>query len=109
MGERQLISELLNCRYMLFENEKSMVDDESFSFDLATEVDFSYEDLFNMMNELPKQYRDVFNLHCIESYKHKEIAALLKIDENTSRTRLLRARAQLQKILHQHCLEKIGK
>jgi hypothetical protein len=39
----------------------------------------------------------VFNLYAIEGYSHKEIAELLGINENTSKSQLSRARMQLQK------------
>ena len=56
-----------------------------------------------MVQNLPEGYRVVFNLYVIEGYKHKEIAKILSISENTSKTQLLKAkrmlRNQLEKIL----------
>jgi RNA polymerase sigma-70 factor (ECF subfamily) len=43
----------------------------------------------------------VFNLHVIEGYNHQEIAEMLKISENTSKSQLSRARAALQQKLVQ--------
>jgi len=43
----------------------------------------------------------------IENYKHKDIAELLGIDEKTSRSRLLRARLQVQKELYKRCITKL--
>jgi RNA polymerase sigma factor (sigma-70 family) len=54
-------------------------------------------DLLNMVQELPGGYRTVFNLYAIEGYSHKEIAELLGINENTSKSQLSRARMQLQR------------
>lgn len=56
-------------------------------------------DLLEMINELPDGYRAVFNLYAIEGYSHKEIAELLGISENTSKSQLSRARQYLQKNL----------
>ena len=53
-------------------------------------------DLLKMINELPSGYRTIFNLYAIEGYSHKEIGELLGINENTSKSQLSRARAQLQ-------------
>ncbi|NVK28122.1 MAG: sigma-70 family RNA polymerase sigma factor [Flavobacteriia bacterium] len=52
--------------------------------------------LLQLIEELPVGYRTVFNLFAIEGYGHKEIAEMLDIDENTSRSQLSRARKQLQ-------------
>jgi len=38
----------------------------------------------------------VFNLYCIEGYKHHEIAAMLGINEGTSKSQLSHARRILQ-------------
>lgn len=59
-------------------------------------TDFNKEDLMKMIEGLPENYRIIFNLYCLEDYSHKEIAELLSIKENSSRTRLNRARKMLQ-------------
>jgi RNA polymerase sigma factor (sigma-70 family) len=56
-------------------------------------------DLLAMINKLPDGYRTVFNLYAIEGYSHKEIAEMMGISENTSKSQLSRARAHLQKYL----------
>ncbi len=56
-------------------------------------------DLLQMISELPVGYRTIFNLYAIEGFSHKEIAEQLKINENTSKSQLSRARAHLQKKL----------
>lgn len=48
---------------------------------------------------LPDGYRSVFTLVEVEGYSHKETAALLGINENTSRSQLHHAKKQLQKLL----------
>ena len=49
----------------------------------------------------PDGYRMVFNMYVIEGYKHKEIAEMLKIDINTSKSQLSRAKKYLQRELLQ--------
>jgi RNA polymerase sigma-70 factor (ECF subfamily) len=44
-------------------------------------------------------YRTVLNLYAIEGYSHKEIAAILDIEESTSRSQYTRAKAMLEDIL----------
>lgn len=53
-------------------------------------------DLLALIAELPVGYRTVFNLYAIEGYNHKEIADMLEINENTSKSQLSRARKFLQ-------------
>ncbi len=59
----------------------------------------SAEDLLEIIRELPAGYRMVFNLYVIEGYNHQEIAEMLHISENTSKSQLSRARAALQERL----------
>ncbi len=60
------------------------------------EIKYTEEELLSIINELPESYRLVFNLYAVEGFKHKEIAQLFGIDENTSKTHLFRARQLLQ-------------
>jgi len=62
-------------------------------------ADFNKEDLMNAIEGLPENYRIIFNLYCIENYSHKEIAQMLSLKEESSRTRLNRARKMLQEHL----------
>ena len=55
------------------------------------------EKLLEYIQELPDQYRMVFNLFVFEKMKHREIAALLQITEGTSKSNLNRAKGILQK------------
>lgn len=55
------------------------------------------EELLSLIDELPAGYREVFNLYVIEGYKHHEIATLMGISENTSKTQLMKAKLALQK------------
>jgi RNA polymerase sigma factor (sigma-70 family) len=57
---------------------------------------FTSEELYRVLNELPTGYRMVFNLYAIEGYKHKEIAEMLGIDTNTSKSQYSRAKAVIR-------------
>lgn len=48
------------------------------------------------IQHLPPGYRAVLNLYIIEGYQHLEIAEILGISENTSKSQLSRARKVLQ-------------
>ena len=75
------------------------VDDESYFKEETTnhfEVESNVSELQRLVDNLEDDFRIVFNLFAVEGYRHKEIAALLKITENTSKMRFFRARKQLQ-------------
>jgi len=57
----------------------------------------SANELMKCIESLPNGYRTVFNLYAIEGYAHAEIANMLDISENTSRSQFMRARKMLQK------------
>lgn len=73
------------------------IDSVSESNDLgAMENMLEAEDLMKLIRELPVGYGTVFNLYAIEGYNHAEIADMLEINENTSKSQLSRARKWLQ-------------
>jgi len=59
--------------------------------------DLPLDDLLSLIQELPDQYRLVFNLYQLDDYTHKEIAAMLGISENTSKSNYHRAKQVLRK------------
>lgn len=56
----------------------------------------SAAEMLAMIQELPAQYKMVFNLYVFEKLQHKEIAEMLGISEGGSKSNLSRARAILQ-------------
>ncbi len=59
----------------------------------------SADDLMGCIAELPDGYRTILNLFAIEGYSHQEVAEMMKISENTSRSQYSRARVRLLEIL----------
>ncbi len=57
------------------------------------------EDILKYIQELPAQYRMVFNLYELDAYSHKEISDLLGISINTSKSNLHRAKSILKQKL----------
>jgi RNA polymerase sigma-70 factor (ECF subfamily) len=51
------------------------------------------------MDQLPEKYRVVVQLYLLEGYDHSEISQILKLEETTCRTRLLRGKGQLKELL----------
>lgn len=58
-----------------------------------------YKELMDLISSLPPDARTVFNMYVVEGYSHKEIAATLGCTEATSRSKLQRARLQLQEMI----------
>ena len=56
-------------------------------------------DLDHALSRLPDGAREIFVLHDVEGYKHREIAELLDISAGTSKAQLHRARTILRKHL----------
>lgn len=57
------------------------------------------QDILNLLSQLPQGYRTVFNLYVIEGYKHREIAEIMGISINTSKSQLILAKRKLQQLL----------
>lgn len=85
------------------ENQKT-IKEEDFEDELQSaiegidfNVDYLTEDyLMKLIQNLPENYRVVFNMYAIEGYSHKEISKMLNIAEGTSKSLLSRARVILQ-------------
>ena len=60
---------------------------------------FSTDDLLILLHNVQPEYSSVFNMFFIDQLSHKDIAETLQIDENTSRTRLFRAKILVKKEL----------
>lgn len=67
--------------------------------DWSVEEGISMEQVKYAIDELPPKYKYVVQLFLVEGYDHSEIAEILDITETTSRTRLLRGKAQLKEKL----------
>lgn len=72
-------------------------------FDLRSDQNVTAElaakDILQLLEQLPNGYRTVFNLYVIEGYKHREIADLLDISINTSKSQLILAKKKMQALL----------
>lgn len=56
----------------------------------------AYKELLKMIQNMPNGYRTVFNMYVVEGYSHRDIGNELGISENTSKSQLSRARANLK-------------
>lgn len=63
------------------------------------ENDLFERDILQLLDQLSPGYRTVFNLYVIEGYKHKEIAEILNISINTSKSQLIHAKNRLKQLI----------
>ena len=84
----------------------SSIDDNDRYFATSEEDDewgayqLTEAEILAMVDELPPQYKVVFNLYVIDGLSHRSISEKLGISEGTSRSNLLRARSILQKLVN---------
>ncbi len=63
------------------------------------EDQLSANEILRLLDKLPTGYRTVFNLYVLEGLKHKEIAELLEISINTSKSQLILAKKRLKDLV----------
>jgi RNA polymerase sigma factor (sigma-70 family) len=108
------------CRIMVNESlmhlrkKKNLVlytDEQAIEVTLPAEVllKIEAEELNALIMQLPIGYRAVFNLFAVDGYSHKEIAAILKINENTSKSQFSKAKARLKLLIEQNRQQAYGK
>lgn len=89
--------------------DTEVTDDEQSPDDLMAAIrkaDFSREEILDAIAQLPDHHRTVLNLYVFERLTHPQIAELLGISQNTSKSHLMRARKELQQILFNKSKEK---
>jgi len=64
--------------------------------EVEANTNLSLDQLLDLIQNLPDQYRLVFNLYQLDGFSHKEIADLLKISEGTSKSNYHRAKLILR-------------
>lgn len=77
-------------------NEAQLIDDEKIISGIT------YQEIIEMLQELPPAYRTVFNLYVIEGFTHEEIAGTLGISTGTSKSNLAKAKKKLRSILEKN-------
>jgi RNA polymerase sigma-70 factor (ECF subfamily) len=82
---------------------KNEIDEEKVECDQNTEgaTDLPLDLIQKCIDNLPNGYKSVFVLFTLDGMKHKEIAQLLNVSENTSKTQYRKARLMLQEQVQQ--------
>ena len=75
--------------------QMQVVEDENWSVSELVSLD----EVKMAMEQLPEKYRYVVKLYLVEGYDHAEISQILNLTQTASRTRLLRGKAHLKRLL----------
>lgn len=78
-----------------FDLERYFVSNKSMTSAVAIS-NLRLEDIKNLIKDLPKRTRLVFNLYVLEGFNHREIGEMLEISEGSSKSQLSYARKLLQ-------------
>lgn len=89
-----LIKVTINC-------SKNLLSSKFLKYSTEMNEDITFEtkerhDIYYAVQELPLKYRTIIHLYYYENYKINEISKILKINENTIKSRLSRAREKLK-------------
>lgn len=88
---------LRKAQPLVFPGEEAAFPEPSDDFNIEAEM--SAREIMDVLEQLPLGYRTVFNLYVIEGYKHIEIAEILGISINTSKSQLILAKEKLRNLL----------
>ncbi|AFC23467.1 RNA polymerase sigma factor [Saprospira grandis] len=66
---------------------------------ISVEDELSAREILALLEQLPTGYRTVFNLYVVEGYKHREIAEMLGISINTSKSQLILAKKKMRTLV----------
>lgn len=75
---------------------------------VSVEDELAAKDILSLLDLLPTGYRTVFNLYVLEGFKHREIAEILGISINTSKSQLILAKKRMQSLLQQNKYPGVG-
>ena len=86
-------------RLLTVDTDASELQNLELSTPLSIEHELAAQDILKLLEQLPTGYRTIFNLYVIEGYKHIEIAEMLGISINTSKSQLILAKEKLKKMV----------
>lgn len=82
-------------------NELQGLDTLEVSLNSSVLQELVAQDILNLLELIPVGCRTVFNLYVLEGYRHREIAQMLQISINTSKSQLIAAKKKLRYLLEQ--------
>jgi RNA polymerase sigma-70 factor (ECF subfamily) len=75
---------------------------------ITIEDELSANEILGLLDQLPTGYRTVFNLYVLEGLKHKEIAEMLEISINTSKSQLILAKKRMKELVEKASIIRTG-
>lgn len=66
------------------------------------------DNIKRLIMDLPEGYRTIFNLYVVEGFKHREIADMLGISINTSKSQLILAKKRLREMIKKKDLDEMA-
>ena len=93
-----LIRVTINCSKNLL-NSKFLKNTTELKEDIIVFKTKERHDIYYAVQELPLKYRTIIYLYYYENYKINQISKIIKINENTVKSRLARAREKLKQNL----------
>ncbi|MCI9024400.1 MAG: RNA polymerase sigma factor [Dorea sp.] len=85
------------CKDFLRQQKKYVVSDKI--AETSCEMPENNREFYELIKELPEDYRMIFLLYYGEGFKTNEIAQILDVNENTVKSRLRRGRDRLKQVL----------
>jgi len=79
--------------------EKTIVENNDEDYNEV--ISYKIDEIRKCMGQLPEAYRVILSLYLLEGYDHEEIARIMDISYNASRTKYSRARQKLLLLLKQ--------
>jgi RNA polymerase sigma-70 factor (ECF subfamily) len=105
-ARKVLVNHIIDClrKEHKYLHHIQLVDFDEYNTDESTAMNLGEKkleeaQLRQMLEELPNVTKQVFNLFAIDGFKHKEIAGLLGISENTSKWHVNDARKKLKEAI----------
>ncbi len=84
-----------------FNDHDDIQDIQVEAVEISIEDTLAASDILKLLDQLPTGYRTVFNLYVMEGFKHREIADMLGISINTSKSQLILAKKRLKELVEQ--------
>lgn len=81
------------------EDRISLEDTPYLSFDEDIVAQITSDEILDLVQQLKPVYKNVFLLHVVDGYNHREIAQMLEINEATVRSHFVRARTSLKGLI----------
>ncbi len=85
------------CKDLLRQRKRYVISEQV--TDTAYEMPENDREFYELIKELPEEYRMIFLLYYGEGFRTGEIAQILDVNENTVKSRLRRGRDKLKQVL----------